>query len=341
MKKLLFLLLAGISIAAIRAGAEDLIAITADQITFAMTGCENCTPPQMKSLATRSTSPGNYVFVYSLATNVIRKYRVYLDSTCKYDPLPPGKQRPPGERTESTPKPTCGAYRDAIESAVDSSVQAIFNAMHALSLSAPQLLATGSANWWVGGNGLRHMPPDAATGQPFNLPDAAWEYPQGTGYRFMDQVGQVLQDQTQLRELDPDLAALIYDIWVPSVNVSITISANPSVTAQGTLQLDVEKPVTLKVCDTDGNCAILKITRDRTQIKVALDSVVDRNGNMFPMPQLQKPSSPSWRFPGGTGDRFARTLQNHGVDIVGPGAGGWYTISCGWVGDRLIGCVAE
>ena len=318
--------------------AVDLVDVQASQTQFSMVGCENCTAPQMKALALRSTSPGNYVFVYSLATNAVRKYRVYLDSTCKYDP--PSKGAGADEqRTESNPVPLCGAYRDAVESAVDPSVQGIFDSMHQLSINAPQLMATGNANWWVGGNGMRRVGNDSATGLPFNLPDVAWEAPQGAAFRLMDELGDILKDQNRLHDIDPDLATLIYGIYMPSVNVSITISMNPSVTAQGSLLLDNEKAVKLRVCDTDGNCAIVAITRDRTQLNLVFDSVVDKNGNTYPSPQLKKPDTPQWTFPGGYGVKFVDSMTRHGVDISMHG--GYYTLSCAWVGSRLIGCVAE
>lgn len=315
--------------------AQDFSSVQAAQTQFAMLACENCTAPPMKAVALRSTSLANYVSIYNLPGSSVRKYRVHLDSTRKYDPPPEGAEA--GEqRTASNPAPLCGAYSDAIESAVDSSVQNIYDTLHQLSINAPKRLSGGTTNWWVGGNGIRRVSNDASTGQPFNLPDVAWEAPQGTAYRLLDQVGDILKDQAHVRDVDPDLAELIYGVWMPSLS---KIPLQPSITSQEQLQLDSKRPVKLKVCDVNGNCAVILATRGRTQLNLALETVVDKNGNSYPSPQLNKPSNPSWSFPGGSGYKFIDSMTRHGVDISI--RGGYSRLSCAWVSGRLTGCVAE
>lgn len=315
--------------------AQDFSSVQAAQTPFAIIACENCTAPQMKAVAPRSTSLGNHVFIYNQSGSSVRKYRVHLDSTSKYDPPPEGAEA--GEqRTASNPVLLCGVYRDAIEFAVDSSVQNIYDKMHKLSINAPKRLSSGTTNWWVGGNGIRRVSNDASTGQPFNLPDVAWEAPQGTAYRLLDQLGDILEDQAHVRDVDPDLADLIYGVWMPSLN---TISQQPSITSQDQLRLDSQRPVKLKVCDVNENCAVILATRGRTQLNLALETVVDKNGNSFPSPQLNKPSNPSWSFPGGSGSAFIDSMTRRGVDISI--RGGYSRLSCTWVNGRLTGCVAE
>lgn len=315
--------------------SDNINDIQATQTSFQALACDGCSAAQMRTKALQSTPPGNYVFVYNLSSSSIRKYRIYLDSTCKMDPVPDKE----GNQTESNPVPLCGSYKDAIESSADQSVQQIFNSMLTVNSHQPLLLSAGKAgNWWVGGNGINRIPNDPSTGQPFNLPNVAWEYPQGAGYRFMEQVQSILQNQSQLRLVDPDLAALIYDVWIASANVSVTISVSPSITAQGNLQVESERPVQLKVCNTAGDCADLEIRRDRTQISVSLKQVVTRDGNMYPTPSRQTPTSPQWSFPNGGGDGFADNLRAHGVDLPGTSSG-WGYISCSWQGNRLIGCI--
>lgn len=328
------------------ASAElEAISAVAAQTDFPMNKCENCSAAQMQTAAAQAVAPGNYIFIYSLSTATVRKYRVYLESTCKYDPLPEGKADTGTfeERTESNPVPLCGAVKAAIEAgAVDASLRRIFDSMLSVHRMAPSLLANGAASWWTTGNGLNRLPNDPSTGQPYNYSDIAWDLPGGAGYRFMEAIRERLENESMLRDTDPAMADLIYGVWFSSVNVQITISAAPgsggaAVTVGGNVQLDTEKPVRLKVCNSNGDCVTLSVTRNRTQVSVTLETIVDRHGNIYPMPNYQRPSVPSWNFPGGGGATdFGRDLNRHGVQIWG--APGDIIRSCAWVGGHLMGC---
>ena len=60
---------------------------SATQTVFPFKSCAACTATQMETTA-KNTMPLGVAFIYDLTGHVIRKYEVYMDSTCGVQPDP-------------------------------------------------------------------------------------------------------------------------------------------------------------------------------------------------------------------------------------------------------------
>src|SRR5215467_7455871 len=79
-----------------------------------MKECANCTQAQM--LAKAKNNPPGMVFIYDLAHNVIRKFNVFMDSTCANQPVVQSRAGE-GQHVQDTGGNgiNCGSFKDAEE----------------------------------------------------------------------------------------------------------------------------------------------------------------------------------------------------------------------------------
>lgn len=100
--------------------------------------CENCSAAQM--LAKAKNAPPGVTFVYDLSHHVIRKFEVYLDSTCAPAPVPQGETSGMQKTDERDPTTDCGTFKDAVPMLpVDPDVQSAFDALYQTWLINPSL----------------------------------------------------------------------------------------------------------------------------------------------------------------------------------------------------------
>ncbi len=258
----------------------------ASQTTFRVNECGGCTAPQMEAAA--ATQLPGITFVYDLAANVIRKYNVDLDSTCRA-PLDPQKSTSSDALTEGGAQIQCGSFKSATElTPVDSDVQATFDALRHASTVNPALVTTGVAR---GG-----APEDPVNHVPFDLPNIAWDYPQGSYVRFNDALNAILGSALSANSFIPGLGDLLYGWHMGSFSVDLMLPPG----ATGSLTWDRNHTVRLEICNPDGDCWRGTITMNSGGIvSLAYEGVFDNNQQMYPSESGQAPGQLlRWKFEG-------------------------------------------
>lgn len=284
----------------------------AQQAVAYMRSCAGCTLAGYASTA--ESQPDGVSFLYDLSKQDIRKFIVTSTTNCG-----PGIV-PQAARTQAAT--SCPPTKTALQVPVDASVVQIFNKMIAIAQANP--LLWNSARDVIH---LRNFPNggiDPTTGKPFDLPEAAWEYPNGTFYRLEKEIENDLSSQATLEDMDTSLANLIYGVLSPSVQgVTITISESPSVAVN--LAFDRNSLTNLEVCNESEDCANFTIQITKSQIKILFQGVVDLYGNAYPEPNKNlRAQTWYWRDSSGA-DHFGNFLSGHGMIGIPAGGGCWGT----------------
>ena len=285
---------------------------SAQQAVAYMRSCAGCTLAGYVSTA--GSQPDGVSFLYDLKKQDIRKFIVTSTTDCS----PGGVSQALKAQTMTSCPPT----KSAVELPVDASIVQIFNKMIAIAQANP--LLWNSARDVVH---LRNFPNgaiDPATGKPFNLPDAAWDYPTGTFYRLEKEIEDDLNSQSALNEIDPSLANLIYGVLSPSVQgVNITVSENPSMSVS--LAFDRNSTTRLEICNESEDCAEFSVQVTKYQIKISFQGVYDLSGEAYPEPNKNSRAQ-SWYWRDNLGaDHFANFLGGHGMIGIPSGGGCWGT----------------
>lgn len=307
----------------------------AQQTVAYMRSCAGCTLAGYVSTA--ESQPDGVSFLYDLKKQDIRKFIVTSTANCG-----PGGV---SQAVKAQAVVSCPLTKSAQQLPVDTSVVHIFNKMIAIAQANPKLW--NSARDVIH---LRNFPNggiDPYTGKPFDLPEAAWEYPNGTFYRLEKEIEDDLSSQSTLDGMDPALADLIYGIQVPSLQgITITLAENPSATVS--LVFDRNSLTNLEVCNESEDCAEFTIQVTKSLVKISFQDVVDLAGNAYPEPNKSSKAQ-TWYWRDSTGaDHFADFLKSHGtINYVGVGCWNNTEIVCSYVRDsagnvkQSLGCDYE
>lgn len=318
---------------------------SAQQPVVYLRSCAGCTHPGM--VAQAKNGPDGINFIYDLQGDTIRKYAVTSTQDCGPYPTPYARSanKTPAKASISPDMArTCNTIKQAFEMPVDQSIMPIFNAMVSVYRANPNLLARERAQL-----PLRNFPNDPDTYRPFDLSEAAWDYPQGTYYRFVNAVLGRLSNRDALADFDPTLADFIYGVNIPlmdslKIDVGLTGSV-PSGSVQATVVWDHGSDFDLAVCDEVGNCANFVVSANRrSELKIKLNNVTDLSGNFYPEPGANIPPRLEWSWAHGSdAENFANRLSRLGhAHVEEFPAGGCYhgvILSCSWERNGpFIGC---
>lgn len=287
------------------------------QTIAVMKECLNCTPAQMQTMA--KNQPLGYHFIYDLSHNIIRKYEVYMDSTCAQQPViqswtGAGQQVQAGNGTD------CSSFKAADEmTPMDTDVQNILDSLHSVWLVNPILANQAKAT--------RQSPPvNPNSGQPFDLPRAAWDWPSGEGEDLRDYLrDDVLSSRNSANTFVPGLGDMIYGVSMQVASVSI---GSPPNVLQVSVALDrANSAIHFEICNANGDCAKLDANIANGQVASVTFNGVYATGNMqYPSQNGQAPGQGNfWHFGLGTdADHFGQQLRNNsGVTLpIRPGCGG-------------------
>ncbi len=282
----------------------------AQQTVAYMRSCAGCT--LVGYVSTAKSQPDGISFLYDLKKQDIRKFSVTTTTNCG----PVGVS----QALKAQAAVTCPPTKSAEELPVDAPVVQIFNTMIAIAQANPKLWS--SARDVIH---LRNFPNggiDPYTGKPFDLPEAAWEYPNGTFSRLEKEIEDDLSSQAILESIDPSLADLIYGVISPSVQgVTITVAENPAVAVN--LVFDRNSLTNLEVCNETGDCAEFTVQVAKSQVKISFQDVVDLASNPYPEPNKNSRAQ-TWYWRDSTGaDHFANFLSGHGMGGIPSGGGCW------------------
>jgi hypothetical protein len=281
-----------------------------------MKECANCSQAQMLAKA-KNHVPG-IVFIYDLAHNVIRKFNVFLDSTCGSDPVPQnsfgsGQQG----RSAGDEGVECGSFHDAEEwTPVDPDIQAIFNSLRQVWLVNPTLAKLAKAT--------RADPPvDPNTHQPFDLARVAFDYPQGSFLRFKELLrDQILATRGSANAFIPGLGDEIYGV---SVAVDGAHVGFPEVIEVSVALDRPNSTIHLDICNANGDCAKFDVKIVNGDVdNVIYNGVFDVEDEMYPSESGQVPGSVgAWHWQlGPDADHFRQGLLHNGVFVpTRPGCG--------------------
>jgi hypothetical protein len=250
-------------------------------------------------------SPVGYAFIYDLPPNIIRKYEVYMDSTCGTQPVIRSGTGG-GEHVQSGGgNVDCGSFKAADElSPVDPEVQAIFNSLRSVWLVNPTLANTAVA--------IRSDPPtNPNTGQPFDLPRAAWDWPSGEGEDLVEYLrDNVLASRVLANQFVPGLGDMIYGV---SIAVSdVQIGSPPNVLTVNVALDRAYSTIHLTICNPNGDCAKVDVKVVNGQVdSVVFNGVYGSDNMQYPSHNGLAPGQgTSWHWSLGTdADHFAQQLH--------------------------------
>ena len=290
----------------------------AAQSIFPAKSCAGCTAVQMQTSA-KNSFPVGIGFVYDLAAHTLRKYEVYMDSTCGANPIPQGSGTD-GRQQASQPDGTlqCSSFKAADEmTPVDPDVQAAFDSLYNVYVH----------NYALANNGvITHygVPIDPHHNQPFNLQNVAWDYPNASYKDFMTEIEYNLSDPDMANNFEPYLGDYLYGYRMGSFNVGVVISYPPGV--EGSLSWDRNGNVQLRVCTDDagdpGDCAEFQLTVTNGNLSITFLDIVNKDNDIYPSANGKAPGDlTQWPFRRGQGsaDHFADELRNHGLYVPSSG----------------------
>lgn len=272
--------------------------------------CVNCTQLQMQTMA--KNSPVGLVFIYDLAHNVMRKFDVYMDSTCGVQPVPQTHSGG-GQQVEHAGGggTNCGSFKAADEmTPVDTRVQSTFNALYRVYVGNPSIALNGVATR-VGA-----LPIDTATGHAFDPQDLAWQYPQGSYIRFIQAIQNQISTKAGANSFIPYLGDDMYDWVISSLDVGGILGAEPGVT----FSLHYDRATTVRLLlygNSDNDCVQLTVNiSGGGTLSITYQGVVDLHQNLYPSQNGDPPGNQSsWHFRNGGGPHFANELRNGGVFV--------------------------
>jgi len=281
-------------------------------VNIAVMECPNCTATQMQTMAKNSAGVG-VKFVYDLPHHVIHKYDVYLDSTCAPQGSPSAGQISGGRDTKEGGS-RCNSFKAADPfDPVDPDVQLAFDALYHTWQVNPTLANGAKAE-------RRGNPPiDPNTGQPFDLPRAAWDFPAGSYNRFRNYIlDDVLDTPSHANAFIPGLGDDLFGWNLGSFDVAVIVERNgPSIGT--TLHWDRNTGLLrLNICNANGDCAQFVIHVSGGSVtQFEYEGVFNINDQQYPSESGAAPGGVlHWEFDNGAdGAHFAQQLQNRGVYV--------------------------
>jgi hypothetical protein len=295
---------------------------SATQTVFPFKSCAACTAAQMQTTA-KNSMPLGVAFVYDLTAHVIRKYDVYMDSTCGVQPLP---QTHAGDTQAAQEAGSagvdCASFKAADEmTPIDPTVQAVFDALYTTYVHNPQLAQTGTETHYG-------VPNDPHTGQPFNLQGVAWDYPNASYQDFMAEMKYNLSTPNAANSFDPYLGDFLFGFKFNGFHLSVIITIPPGVGGQASW--DRNATTTLNVCtDVGGDCAKFELTVTASNLAITCLGIFDHDNNLYPSSNGTAPGNlTNWgfRYGGQSGaNHFADEMRNNGVYIPSSGYCGFGT----------------
>lgn len=270
--------------------------------------CPNCTPVAMQNMA-KNTAGIGVKFVYDLPHHIIRKYEVYMDSTCGQPPATEG-----AGSTDTVFDTDCGSFKAADPfDPVDPDVQATFDALYHAWQVNPALINLHKAER------VGNLPVDSVTGAPFDLPKVAWDYPQGSYNRFRGYLqNNVLDTPAHANAFIPGFGDELFGWAMAGFDVQVTVVRGaPQVGA--TLHYDRNTGLfQLRVCNANGDCAQFEIHVSNGSITgVDYEGVFNVDDQLYPSASGAAPGSLlHWEFAlASDAEHFADQLRHRGVYV--------------------------
>ena len=272
--------------------------------------CPGCSATAMQAMA-KNTMPLGLNFVYDLPAHVMRKYEVYLDSTC--GPTPVIKSGAGGGGQTEGNGTDCTSFKAAdLMTPVDATVQATFDALYSVYTHNPTLATQGKTTR------VSLLPVDSVTGQPFDPRYVAWDYPQQSYIRFYNYVQNQIGTRAGANALNGSLGDDIYGWSIASVNVGPILGADPAVSFS--LSWDRSTTTHFEWCvPPDLDCVEFTITRaPNGSVSLVFNGVLDFDQNHYPSASGTPPGNLNgFGFPHHGGDHFAGGME-HGSGIQVP-----------------------
>jgi len=269
--------------------------------------CTNCTATQMQTMA-KNTMPIGINFVYDLPHHMMRKYEVYMDSSCR--PVGGGNSgRVGGPGTDSGSDPRCNSFKAADEMPVDPAVQATFDALYDAYTVNPTMAAGGKVTR------VSNLP-NKLNGQPYVPSELAWDYPSRSWYDFSQWLTQQVSSPNSANALAPDLGDYIFGWSVASVNVGVVLGLQPGV--QAGLTWDRSTATPFEWCTPVYlDCIEVTITRSNTGvISLTFQGILDIDHNFYPSADNTPPLNTNNNgFPHHGGDHFSDGMRNGGIAV--------------------------
>ena len=276
--------------------------VHAVQTAAAMKECVNCTATQMQTMA--KNLPVGYHFIYDLAHNVIRKYDVYMDSTCANQPVIRSSTLDGDETQKDRNGIDCGSFKAADEVPVNPSAQNIFNNLHLTWVNNRPLADTQTA--------IGTMPPG------FDPSKIAWDYPQGQFVSFESFLrNQVFNTKANANAFAQSMGDFIFGVSFAVNSVDV---GNPPQVLLVHITLDRnDATVYLKICDNTDVCVTYDIKILNGQIsQMIYKGTFDSENMMLPSQSGATPGQLlGWHWQHASdGDHFADMLhQRSGLPV--------------------------
>ena len=306
----------------------------ATQASAVMRECANCSAAQMQTVA--KNQPVGYHFFYDLSHNIIRKYEVYLDSTC--GPVVPDERTGrsgAGGQTQSGNETACGSFKAADEvTPVNPGVQAIFDSLRAAWLANPTLVNTGKATVLI-------PPMNPNKGRPFDIPKTGWEYDQGE-YEDMREYlrDDVLLSRETANAFAPGLGDYIFGVGLALEGVDI--GRPPDVLSVHIILDRTTGMINIDICNADLDCAKWTMTiLNGAVTNLVFTGAYDKRNMQYPSQNGSTPGSHnSWNWMNGSdADHFAQQIHNNSGVTVPVRAGCGSSFHSGLVVARVNGVV--
>jgi hypothetical protein len=284
--------------------------------TVPMKECANCNATQMHDMA--KNRPLGMAYIYDLGHHAIRKYEIYMDSTCRPS-APPVASAPTGQGQSKDARgghgTECGSVRAADEMLpVDANVQTIFDHRYAIYQLHPSIAAQGTAGY------SGPMPDDSLTGQPFDLRQVAWDYPTGSYMRFKSWIQTTVNDRSNANNFIPGLGDMIQDVDKPGSTPQPVKDPNGNVVTATINPDPIVSPLHLSLCTPDNDCALWDVPVVNGQVgTVQFNGVFGAENQLYPSGSNQNPNGgPVWNWRNrGDLDHFRSGLTSIGWDIPG------------------------
>lgn len=296
--------------------------VHATQTVFPIKACTGCSATQMQTSA-KNSFPVGIGFIYDLHAHVLRKYEVYMDSTCggggpQVTNVGGGQTSGAGVRGGGSTE--CGSFKAADEmTPVDPSVQATFEALWTVDTHKAALAENGTERTY--GQILD------SHGQPFDLQQVAWDYPGGSYVNYANAVGTALSSQENANNFDYYLGDFLYGYKMSSFHVEIIITAPPGVA--GSLSWDRNASIQLNICTPMwDDCSVWQVIVTNGVLSKTFLGIMDADNNIYPNSNGQTPGNlTNFGFPNGGhigANHFADELRHHGINVpnatmCGPG----------------------
>lgn len=306
--------------------------------------CNGCSPMQEEQKALASQGRG-YLFVYNVAGNRIRKFEIVVFAGGTNALSPDAKAG--GVRIVATDQPPEGAaaeagvIRELWEYQVDPGVREIFDAIVAVERQAPGFIE-GKNEVNVP---IRNIGQTVGTLGPraFDPREIAWNSgTRGGEYRqFMNQLTTQLGGSTSAYAVHPEVGRALYGVFFRLGGVGVSFSGGGFGISISFERL--KNPLKLKLCDTDGNCVLVKVKIEGDDLELTYEGAFDKFDT--PLQTESTAFSMRWLANGREGAnayaQYMRNVHRANVDFTGGNQYGCnkYVLACTQItGTNLLAC---